>query len=250
MKTDVRPGSLRFAIGPLLIAAVAAVTASGLLAQGRGATPPASGRQSALADLTGNWVSFVTEDWRFRMITPRKGDYTRVPLTAEGRRVADTWNPQADVAAGEQCRAYGAAALMRVPARFRIAWQGDNTLTVESDAGMQRRALQFGSSSPPQERTWQGYSTARWESGPKTLIVTTTNLRAGYLRRNGVPYSEDARVTEYFVVAPYLRDERVLIVTTSVEDPRYLQRPFVVSSHFKRDTDPSKWNPTPCAATW
>jgi hypothetical protein len=241
----------RFHVPAVLLVATVMACMPRLYAQGRGASaPPASGRQSAPADLTGNWVAYVTEDWRFRMITPPRGDYTRVPLTAEGRKVADGWNPQADVAAGEQCRAYGAAALMRVPARFRIAWQGDNTLTVESDAGMQRRTLQFGSSSPPGERSWQGISTARWENGSRTLVVTTTNLRPGYLRRNGVPYSADARVTEYLVVAPYLRDEQVLIVTTSVEDPRYLQRPFVVSSHFKRDKDPSKWNPAPCVATW
>jgi hypothetical protein len=75
-------------------------------------------------------------------------------------------------------------------------------------------------------------------------------MRAGYLRRNGVPYSEDASSTEYFDLAPHPGGGQMLIVTTVVEDPRYLQRSFVVSSQFKKEPDGSKWNPTPCTATW
>ena len=234
----------------VLLVGVLAVTGAHPLGQGRGGTPPASARQSPPVDVTGNWVSYVTEDWRFRMITPPKGDYARVPLTPEGRKLADSWNPQADAASGDQCKAYGAAAIMRVPSRFRIAWQDENTLRVESDAGMQRRTFHFGAAAPPRERTWQGHSVARWDNSGPTLTVTTTNMRPGYLRRNGVPYSADARAIEHFVVAPYVEGEQMLIVTTIVEDARFLARPFVVSSHFKRDKDPSKWNPTPCVSTW
>lgn len=236
---------LVFPVGPVLLDRPAQA-----LAQTRGGGPPKPARQAAPTDLTGNWVSYVTEDWRFRMITPPKGDYTRVPLTPEGRKVADAWNPAADEAAGQQCKAYGAAAIMRVPARFRIAWHDDQTLRVESDAGIQTRMFRFTASAAPRERTWQGHSTASWDAGSRKLVVTTTNLRDGYLRRNGVPYSSDAKVTEYFFVAPAGKDESVLVVTTIVEDPRFLQRPFVVSSHFKRDTNPSRWNPAPCVATW
>lgn len=220
------------------------------LSQDVGKTPAKSARQSAPIDVTGNWVSYVTEDWRFRMITPPKGDYTRVPLTPDGRKVADGWNPAADEAAGQQCKAYGGAAIMRIPARFRITWHDDQTLRVDSDAGMQTRMFHFSTPPAPRERTWQGQSIASWDAPWRKLVVTTTNMRAGYLRRNGVPYSTDARVTEYFVVAPVGRVDPLLVVTTIVEDPRHLQRPFVVSSHFKRDTDPSKWNPTPCVTTW
>ena len=225
---------------------------SGLHAQrgARDGAPAVAARQSAPIDLSGDWVAYITEDWRFRMMTPPKGDYSRVPLTPEGRKVADGWDPKADEAAGEQCKAYGAGAIMRIPARFRIAWQDDNTLRVESDAGMQIRMFRFGSSQPAGERSWQGQSTARWDVAARSLTVTTTNMRAGYLRRNGVPYSADARVTEYFEMAPYPSGGQLLIVTTVVEDPLFLQRPFVVSSHFKPERDQTKWNPMPCSVTW
>jgi hypothetical protein len=216
----------------------------------RGGGPPPSARQAAPIDITGYWVSYVTEDWRFRMITPPKGDYTRVPLTPEGRKVGDAWDPKADEAAGNQCKAYGAGGIMRVPGRFHITWQDDNTLKVDVDAGMQTRVFHFTALAPPAERTWQGYSTAQWETAAKSLKVATTSFRAGYLRRNGVPYSENATITEYFDVAPHPEGGQLLVVSTIVEDPRYLQRPFIVSSHFKQEKDGSKWNPQPCAAVW
>jgi hypothetical protein len=220
-------------------------------AQGRGgASAPRSARDAAPIDLTGYWVSFVTEDWRFRMVTPRKGDYARVPLSPEGRKVADSWDPAADIAAGNQCRAFGAAALMRVPGRFRITWQDDATLRIDADAGTQTRMLQFLESPPPAERTWQGHSIARWEAAARSLRVVTTNMRPGYLRWNGVPYSERATLTEYFDVAPHGDGGQLLVITTIVDDPRYLQRPFIVSSHFKKEGDGTRWSPTPCSANW
>src|SRR4029078_147262 len=83
-----------------------------------------------------------------------------------------------------------------------------------------------------------------------SLTVVTTNMRAGYLRKNGVPYSENATGTEYFDVAPMPDNGQLLVVTTTVDDPRYLTQPFIVSSHFKKEADGSKWDPTPCSATW
>jgi hypothetical protein len=210
-------------------------------------------KSSAAVDLTGYWVAFVTEDWRFRMITPPRGDYRAVPMTAEARKIADTWDPVADEASGNPCKAYGAAAIMRVPARFHITWQDDNTLRVDSDAGMQTRLFHFNSQPLRQsertsqgERTWQGYSTAQWER--PSLKVATAKMRAGYLRKNGIPYSENAAVTEYFDMAPLPGGGQVLLVTTIVDDPQYLQLPFIVSSQFKKEDGASKWDPTPCTA--
>ena len=76
-------------------------------------------------DLTGYWVSIVTQDWRQRMVTPPRGDYESVPITVEAKKVGDAWDPAQDEAAGEQCKSYGAPALMRVPGRAHITWQDD-----------------------------------------------------------------------------------------------------------------------------
>jgi hypothetical protein len=220
-------------------------------AAGQDRNAAATAKASAPIDITGYWVALVTEDWRFRMITPRKGDYQPVPMTPEARKVADAWDPSADEASGNQCKAYGAAAIMRLAARFHITWQDDSTLRIESDYGTQTRLLRFNSStqtaSAAGERTWQGYSSAQWE-GPASLKVSTSNLRSGYLRKNGVPYSENATVTEYFDLAPIPSGGQVLLVTAIVDDPQYLRQPFTTSSQFKKEADGSKWDPTPCAA--
>ncbi|HTC88972.1 MAG TPA: hypothetical protein VK686_11780 [Bryobacteraceae bacterium] len=204
-------------------------------------------KASAPVDITGYWVAFVTEDWRFRMITPRKGDYQPVPMTPEARKVADAWDPAADEASGNQCKSYGAGALMRLAARFHITWQDDNTLRVESDAGTQTRLFHFDALAPQGERSWQGNSSAQWEK-PSSLKVVTNNLRSGYLRKNGVPYSENAVVTEYFDIAPIPGGGQVLLVTAIVDDPQFLRQPFTTSSQFKKEPDGSKWDPTPCTA--
>jgi len=215
-------------------------------------------RQAAPIDMTGYWVAVVTEDWRFRMVTPPKGDYNSVPLNDEGRRVADTWDPERDRAAGEECRWYGAASIMSVPGRLRISWEDDETLRVETDAGTQTRLFHFGDAAPPSSAVgWQGHSTATWriraggmEPGSLpggSLEVTTTHMRPGYLRRNGVPYSADARLTEWYYV---LEDAGTtwLIVISVVEDPAYLLEPFVTSRQFKKERNGNGWNPTPCMA--
>src|SRR3984957_10252881 len=145
----------------LALAAVAGphVIAQGGRGQGRGG-PAATARAAAPVDLTGYWVSVVTEDWRFRMVTPPKGDYQSVPLNAEGRRVADTWDPSKDGA----CEAYGAAGVMRMPGRLHITWQDDSTLKIETDAGQQTRLFHFGGETPRNATpSWQGYSAAKWE---------------------------------------------------------------------------------------
>src|SRR5579872_196232 len=94
-------------------------------------------------DITGQWVAAVTEDWDYRMKTPAKGDYTGVPLNAEGRKVADAWDPAKDEASGEQCKAYGAGAIMRFPGRIRISWADAGVMKIETDAGKQTRLLYF-----------------------------------------------------------------------------------------------------------
>jgi len=238
--------------------------------RGRGAgttEPPPSPQASAPIDLTGYWVSVVTEDWRYRMVTPAKGDYQGVPMTPEAVKVADAWDPAADEAAGNQCKSYGAAAIMRVPGRIRMSWQDDTTLRLETDAGTQTRLFRFSpSQAEPGAATWQGESTAQWElpragrgraggqpaEPPKSgsLKVVTSRLRAGYLRKNGVPYSDRATLTEYFNLVRHRNGDQWLVVTTVVEDAQFLRQPFMVSSHFRKQADGAGWDPTPCSSTW
>src|SRR4249920_2701265 len=120
------------------------LSASALVnAQGRGQQAPASARAAAPVDFTGYWVSVVTEDWRWRMVTPVKGDFASIPFNADGRKVGDAWDPAKDETAGEQCRAYGAGGIMRRPGRLHITWQDDNTLRVDTDEGTQTRLFHF-----------------------------------------------------------------------------------------------------------
>jgi len=242
---------------------------TGFTQQGqRGAPPgpPPTARQQASFDLTGYWVSIVTEDWRWRMVTPAKGDYASLPLNEEGRKTADTWDLAKDKANGVECKAFGAAAIMRLPGRVRITWQDDNTLKIETDAGQQTRLLRFGSvQDGAGERQWQGVSKASWFKQPQAtglglglpepavrnftggeLKVVTTNMRAGYLRKNGVPYSEDAVLTEYYNRHHEPDGSEWFTVTTVVNDPKYLTTPFITSTSFRKEPDGSKWHPTPC----
>ena len=208
-------------------------------------------------DITGYWVSIVTEDWRFRMILPGKGDFPGVPLNDAAKKIADAWDPAKDEAAGQQCKAYGAAAIMRVPGRLHITWENDTTLKVEADAGTQTRVFHLGGTAGGQP-SLQGYSVASWVPlagggfGPPkmgSMKVVTTNLLPGYLRKNGVPYSANATVTEYIDL---LNDpnapEQWLMVKTIVEDPTYLAGPFITSTHFKKQADATGWNPSACSA--
>jgi hypothetical protein len=236
-------------------------------AQGRGGRggPPVSPKAAPPIDLTGYWVSLITEDWRYRMVTPAKGDYMSIPMTMESKTVADAWDPAKDEAAGNQCKSYGAPVIMRLPERVHISWQDDTTLRVEIDAGTQTRLFHFGDwKAPGGEPTWQGDSLAQWEvrnpgrggganAGPPksgSLKVATTHFRSGYLRKNGVPYSENAALTEYYDVVRERNGDPWLIVTTVVRDPRYLQQPFITSSQFKKEADAAKWDPTACSSTW
>src|SRR5207237_4690964 len=122
---------------------LASVAVYGQGRRGGGGDAPASARAAAPVDLTGYWVSIVTEDWRYRMVTPVKGDYPSIPLNPEGRKVADAWDPAKETA-DDRCKAYGAGNIMRVPERLHITWENENTLKVETDAGQQTRRFNFG----------------------------------------------------------------------------------------------------------
>jgi hypothetical protein len=248
--------------------------------------PPGAGQTAKAAapiDLSGYWVSLVTEDWRDRMLTAPRGDYYGIPLTDEARKIADTWDPAKDIASGRQCLGYGAPAIMRVPGRLHITWENDHTLRIDTDAGKQTRMLTFGAArAATGTPTLQGTSAAEWQTPQSTrffaskipatdpntpgfegilmtfdsrpadtrklggtLKVVTRQLKPGYLRNNGVPYSADAVLTEYYDLHKDGNTE-YLVTTTIVEDPRYLYVPWVTSNHFRREPDGAKWDPQAC----
>src|SRR5215813_6547664 len=227
----------------LLLVAASSLLSANLVAQRPGDVQGAGSRTARAAapdDLTGYWVSVVTEKWRYRMLVPDKGDYTQSPLNPEGRKVANAWDPATDQASGNACRSYGAAAILQVPGRLHVYWQDDNTLRMDTDSGTQTRLFHFGGSPPPppnEAPSWQGYSVAQWggsdprdrrdgQGGPVQdaggrlvvadaqrkdadfLKVVTTRMRPGYLQKNGVPYSGNAIVEEYFdkFSDPYTRN--------------------------------------------
>jgi hypothetical protein len=252
-----------------LIIFAALITAARLCAQEEEAPPlvakPATqktAREEAPIDLTGYWTAVVTQDWRWRMVTPKKGDFPGIPLNPEGRKIANAWDPAKDEASGDQCKAYGAAGIMRMPTRLHITWQDDSTLRIDTDAGTQTRLLPFrGSKIETGDTQWQGTSTAQWEfvrtkipphvPGPihgGSLKVVTTHMRPGYLRKNGVPYSANAVLTEYFDVTTEPNGWQSILLTTIIEDPRYLTQSILLNTNFRKLADGSEWNPTPCSA--
>jgi len=235
--------------------------------EGRGRGPAPTPRAAAPIDLTGYWVSLITDDWRWRMVTPPKGDVLYLPVNDAGRKVAEGWDPAKDEAAGEACRAYGAGGIMHLPGRLHITWQDDTTLKLDTDSGQQTRIFSFGAAKPAGEPTWQGSSTATWElpaggrgrgrgaaaaanpGRPGTsLRVETTNMRPGYYRKNGVPYGANARLTEWFTTVAEPDGNSYLLVTKILEDPQYMNGPYVRTVQFKKQPDANGWNPTPCSA--
>ena len=250
----------------IALALSAPVAAQPPVQGGRAGGPPPTARASAPVDLTGTWASVITEDWEARMAPPVKGDYTTIAqvMNAEATRVANTWEPSME----GRCEAYGVGGVMRVPGRVRISWQDDATLKMETDAGTQTRLLRFtapGAAPAGTPRSLQGYSVAEWQRGGGQqdaflgrgigqgaaqrwggLKVTTTNVLAGWLRPNGVPYSDRTTVTEHFTRFTHPVAGDWFVVTTVVEDPVYLTQPFITSTNFKKEANDAKFKATAC----
>ena len=216
---------------------------------GAGGGAAQSGRAAAADDLTGTWVSVVAEHWHLRMLVPPRGEFAMLPLNQNARKMAASWDPSKEPAGEEQCRGYGAAAIMRVPGRLDIRWAGDNQLRMDIDSGTQTRLFNFGAAAgaaAAQVPSWQGYSTAAWVRGD--LQAVTTRLRPGYLRKNGVPYSDQTRVEEHFDRFTEPNGDNWLVVDSIVTDPVNLTGPYVTSVAFKKIPDKQGWDPTPCRA--
>jgi hypothetical protein len=238
----------------LLTACPAVLAAQGFANRGPQAPqPPRTAKQAAPIDLTGYWVAVVTEDWKYRMLSANKGDYSGVPLNEAARRAADAWDPAKDPDPLEDCRNYGAPNIMRQPGRVHITWQGDQALKLEADAGSQTRVLGF-EAVPASAGGWQGVSRASWDSVPGgrgpvltgSLKIVTTQLKPGFIRSNGVPYGANATLTEYLDRVDFPDGNSFLVVTSTLDDPVYLSAPYLTSVHFRKQADGSGWKPTAC----
>ncbi|MEQ1580638.1 MAG: hypothetical protein ABL964_08605 [Steroidobacteraceae bacterium] len=251
----------RRSVTRLTVTVLASLVAAGSVHAAE-ATPPTA-QEAAPLDLTGYWVSIVTEDWRFRMVVADADDTDSIPLNPAGVAAAKAWNAAKDKADPEAaCKAYGAPGLMRIPGRVHITWQDPSTLKVQTDSGTQERLFHFGGTVPANNPpSWQGYSTASWDGlkppvrnapPPRVkegfLKVVTTGLRPGYLRTNGAPYSARTQLLEYYDTVTEPTGAVYLVVTNVVQDPENLTEPFVTSAHFLKIPDDKGWDPTPCRA--
>ena len=260
-KCKMQTARVALAASWLLLAGIVTPAESGQRGAGAPA-PPASGRAAAPVDLTGYWVSIVTEDWIERMSpdSPPSGtggrDAADRAATGRGRGAAPP------PAGADPCRVYGAGGSMRVPGRLNITWADDNTLKIDMDAGTQTRLLRFGQVPAPTQRTLQGHSVASWETGaagrggfggrggapapaaPRwgQLKVVTTQTTGGYLLSSRNTYSENAVITEYFMPHSDFGVDYMTVMTT-IEDGG---NPRIVSSTFKKEPDGSKFTPTGC----
>jgi hypothetical protein len=240
--------------------------------------PPPTPRLAAQFDITGHWVSIVSEDWMYRMLVAPKGDTGSIPVNDAGKAAADAWDPARDAGS---CKAYGAAGIIRRPGRLNVVWADDRTLRIDFDAGLKTRMLHFSdrlpasgydTSEPPSnfvvpgevgQPTAEGYSVAAWHRqgqsrgmGPMqshtvaahggSLAAITQNMSPGYLQSNGVPYSGGAILREFYDIVDLPGDVQLLVVTSIVEDPAYLIQPYVTATIFKRERDGSRWDPQPC----
>jgi hypothetical protein len=242
------------------------------------AAAPATPRLAAQFDMTGHWVSIVSEDWIYRMLVGPKGDTGSIPVNDAAKQATAQWDPARDAGS---CKAYGVGGLIRRPGRLNIGWADDRTLRIDFDAGLQTRLLHFSERLPPSgyetsdqpsnfvvpanvgPPTLQGYTVAAWHRqgqsrgmGPMqshtvatqggSLAAITQDMLPGYLQSNGVPYSSEAILHEYFDLVQTSDGIQYLIVTSIVDDPTFLTQPYVTTTPFKREKDGSKWDPTPC----
>ena len=187
----------------------------------------------AQADLTGNWNGFFHEDQPERIPGPSLGDYLGLPINDSARAFAEAWDASRLTIPEHQCRAHSSPYILRGPLNMRI-WeerhpQTQQIVAIHQDISnfQQRRTFWMDGRSHPSayaEHTWMGFSTGRWEGD--ALIVTTTHIKQMWHRRNGLPQSDRATLTER-----YIRHGNVLTLITYTDDPTYLTEPLVKSTN-------------------
>lgn len=187
-------------------------------------------------DFSGEWAPRFYEDQPERVPGPELGDYLGLPINAAARMRADTWDASLLTLPEWQCRPHSADYIWRGPSNLTITKEVD-PVTREITAfhavwlrSVDRPVYLDNRPHPPDyaNHTWAGFTTAKWEGDMLTTYVT--HLKEGYIRRNGVPRSDLATLTEH-----WLRHEDFLTVVTIVTDPVYLTEPFIRSTDYQLD---------------
>jgi glyoxylase-like metal-dependent hydrolase (beta-lactamase superfamily II) len=193
----------------------------------------------AQRDLAGNWAALYHEDQPHRIPGPDLGDYTGIPLSDAGRLKADSWDASILTLREHQAKPHPSTYSLRGPANIRITRVFDpatqQTIGYElfGTFGQATRVIWLdGRAHPPEHgaHTWAGFSTGRWDGD--ALEVTTSHLKAGWLQRNGVAHSDKATMTERFI-----RHGNHLMVVTIVDDPIYLDEPFIRTTNWILNPD-------------
>ena len=200
-------------------------------------------------DLSGEWAPLFHEDQPERIPGPDIGDYLGLPINEAARLHGDSWDASILTLPEHQCKPHPADYSPRGPANLRIWREIDhdtqNLIAIHTHISWQqpeRTIWMDGRPHPPEyaAHTWQGFSTGKWDGD--MLTVTTTHLKMGWIRRNGIPRSDKALLTEHWV-----RHDDVLTLVTVIQDPVYLTEPFVRTTNWR--LDPRQIiAPYPCAA--
>ncbi len=250
-------------VGKYFILLLIMLSTTAMAQRGGSQELPLSSKQAAPFDMSGYWVSVITEDWRYRMMAAEQGDVGAVPLNQAGRELAEAWNPSENYL--ESCLAFGGAGILRYPGRLHISWEDEEILRIDFSAGGQSRLLYFNDvlDAESMASSLQGYTNAMWYKEQQTqglglgrrpvtsfeggnLQSETRNLSPAFLYRNGVPYSDQATTNDYYRVIDTPNGDRWLIITSIVSDPVYLQQDWITSTNFKYESNGDNWNPIAC----
>jgi hypothetical protein len=201
----------------------------------------------AQRDLTGEWAPRFHEDQPERIPGPDIGDYLGLPINDSARLRGDSWDASLLTLPEHQCKPHPADYGPRGPANLRF-WRDIDTATQQTIAyhthiswqAPERTIWMDGREHPPEyaPHTWQGFSTGKWEGD--MLTVTTTHLKNGWIRRNGIPRSDKAVLTEHWI-----RHDKFLTLVSIVNDPVYLSEPFIRTTDWQADPD-QNIAPYPC----
>jgi len=201
----------------------------------------------AQVDLTGSWGARFTEDQPERIPGPELGDFLGLPITDGARQWALSWDPSRLTLPEHQCQVHVSPYIYRGPLQLRI-WEDRDPDTQQliaiknyiSTYEQTRTIWMDGRPHPPEDaaHTWAGFSTGKFEGD--MLTVTTTHIKQGWVRRNGLPESDKATLSEHFV-----RHGNILTHISIVTDPVYLTEPLIKTQNFvindRLQTGPGAW---------